>query len=166
MKSGMVYWMTGLSGAGKTTIGKLFFEKIRLKKDTVIFLDGDELRNVFGNDLGYSRDERFKCAMRYSKICRLLSRQGQDVVICTISMFDEVRSWNRQNIENYKEIYINVPMEVLEKRNQKGLYSNKDKNIVGVDLKLELPKNSDIELVNDGTVTPEEQVDKLISMLF
>ena len=103
MKNGTVYWITGLSGAGKTTIGKLFFDKIKLKKETVIFLDGDELRNAFGNDLGYSRDERFKCAMRYSKICQLLSNQGQDIVICTISMFDEVRNWNRQNIKNYKE---------------------------------------------------------------
>ena len=166
MKNGTVYWITGLSGAGKTTIGKLFFDKIKLKKETVIFLDGDELRNAFGNELGYSRDERFKCAMRYSKICQLLSNQGQDIVICTISMFDEVRNWNRQNIKNYKEIYINVPIEILEERNQKGLYSNKDKDIVGVDLKLEFPKKPDVELLNDGTVAPEEQVNKLVSILF
>ena len=64
MENGTVYWITGLSGAGKTTIGKLFFRKLKSKKESSIFLDGDELRNVFGNDLGYSREERMQCAMR------------------------------------------------------------------------------------------------------
>ena len=132
MENGTVYWITGLSGAGKTTIGKLFFRKLKSKKESSIFLDGDELRNVFGNDLGYSREERMQCAMRYSKLCRLLSGQGQDVVICTISMFDYIREWNRANIANYKEIYIKVPMEVLEQRNQKGLYSGSGNDVVGV----------------------------------
>ncbi len=166
MENGTVYWITGLSGAGKTTIGKLFFEMLKCRKEASIFLDGDELRDVFGNDLGYSREERLQCAMRYSKLCRLLSVQGQDVVICTISMFDYIREWNRGNIVDYKEIYIKVPMEILEQRNQKGLYSGSGNDVVGVGLKLELPNNPDIELVNDGSLAPDELAGRLAEVFF
>lgn len=154
MKAGTVYWITGLSGAGKTTIGRLFYEKLRVQKESVLFLDGDTLREVFGNDLGYSRKDRFQCAMRYSRLCRLLSGQGQDIVICTISMFHEVREWNRKNIGKYKEIYIEVPMEILKERNQKGLYQS-GSDVVGVDLETELPENPDIIVKNDGELLPQ-----------
>ena len=75
MNTGTVYWITGLSGAGKTTVGKLFFEMLARKKKNVLFLDGDMLREVFGNDLGYGREDRLRCAMRYSRLCRL--RRGR-----------------------------------------------------------------------------------------
>lgn len=157
MSSGTVYWITGLSGAGKTTIGDLFFKRLREEKKSVLFLDGDTLREVFGNDLGYSREDRFRCAMRYSRLCRLLAEQGQNIVICTISMFHEVRRWNRKNIKKYKEIYIEVPMEVLEQRNQKGLYQSGN-DVVGVDLETELPQNPDLVIKNDGNLPPQALV--------
>lgn len=154
MNAGKVYWITGLSGAGKTTIGKIFFQRLWEQKKNVLFLDGDTLREVFGNDLGYGKEDRLRCAMRYSRLCKLLSEQGQDVVICTISMFREVREWNRQNIEGYREIYIEVPMEVLQDRNQKNLYRD-GSDVVGVDLELELPENPDFVVKNDGTLQPQ-----------
>ena len=63
---GQVYWITGLSGAGKTTIGKIFYEKLRRKYANTVFLDGDMLREVFGNDLGYSDADRRNCAINVS----------------------------------------------------------------------------------------------------
>lgn len=163
-----VFWITGLSGAGKTTIGKLFFEKYKLDHSNTVFLDGDELRKAVADDLGYSEDQRRKCAMRYSKLCKLLSDQGINVVICTISMFQDVRDWNRNNITGYKEIYIRVPMEVLIKRDQKGLYSGttseKDKTVAGVNFKFEEPQNPDIVVDNDGTSSPESIADMLINV--
>ncbi len=155
-----VYWITGLSGAGKTTVGKIFYTKLRNQKDSVLFLDGDRLRDVFGNDLGYTRKDRICCAMRYSKICQMLSEQGMDVVICTISMFHEIRAWNRENIVNYKEIYLEVPMKILKQRNQKDLYKSGN-NVVGIDIELELPENPDITLINDGSLSPENLADIL-----
>ena len=65
---GIVYWITGLSGAGKTTIGKLLYAKLKAKHGNTIFLDGDMLRKAFGDDLGYSEEDRRKCAMRLSLI--------------------------------------------------------------------------------------------------
>lgn len=155
-----VYWITGLSGAGKTTIGRELYRELQKDYNNLVFLDGDELRRVFGNDLGYSKEDRFKCAMRYARICGLLSEQGIITICCTISMFDEVRKWNRENIRNYTEVYIKVPIEILKTRNQKGLYSGIEdgtsEDVVGMDLELELPKYPDIILENNGILTPEE----------
>lgn len=158
-----VYWITGLSGAGKTTIGRLLYEKIKEKNVNTVFLDGDIMRKVFGDDLGYSKEERRKCAMRYSRLCAMLQEQQINVVCCTISMFDSVREWNRANIRNYKEIYVRVSMDTLRKRDQKGLYSGiteeKQKEVVGIHMDIEEPKQPDLILDNDGERTPEEQAE-------
>lgn len=165
---GTVYWITGLSGAGKTTIGKLLYEKIKAEHPNTVFLDGDTLRKVFGDDLGYSKEERRKCAMRYSRLCSMLQEQGMNVICCTISMFDSVREWNRENIKNYKEIYVKVSMETLRKRDQKGLYSGtteeEAKEVVGIHMEIEEPKCPNLILENDGEKTPEEQVEEVLQI--
>lgn len=153
-----VYWLTGLSGAGKTTIGRLWCKELRSAGETVVFLDGDELRQVFGSSFGYTLDDRRKAAMNYARLCALLSRQGLTVICCTISMFDSVRTWNRENIPGYIEVYIKASMETLRRRDQKGLYSTGKQNVAGVDFHVELPKTPDLTLENDGQNTPEEQV--------
>lgn len=150
------YWLTGLSGAGKTTIGKLFYAKLRAVKPNVVFLDGDTLREVFGDDLGYTRGDRYKSAFRNARICNLLSSQGIDVVCCTISMFDEVRVWSREHITNYREIYLRVAPEVLLKRDQKGMYTEKPGELVGFGVDMEEPKHPDLVIDNNGELTPEE----------
>ena len=167
-KMATVFWITGLFGAGKTTIGKLLYEKIKSVYENTVFLDGDVMRWVFGDDLGYSKEDRCKCAMRYSRLCALLQRQGMNVICCTISMFDSVREWNRQNIVGYKEIYVKVTMETLRKRDQKGLYSGnfqgEEKDVVGMQIQFEEPKTPDLILQNDGLNTPEEQVERILKL--
>ena len=165
MVEGTVYWLMGLSGAGKTTIGKILYKKLCEQKNNIVFLDGDTLREVFGNDLGYGKEDWFKGAMRYSRLCKLLSEQGQDVVICTISMFHEVRKWNKNNIEKYKEIYIDVSIRILQERNQKNLYKNGN-NVVGLDLWVELPDNPDGLVVNDGKLSPEMITSGILKKLY
>lgn len=164
-----VYWITGLSGAGKTTIGKLYYEKLKKKTSAVVFLDGDMLRESICSDLGYSKEERKECAMRYSRLCKLLSEQGITVIICTISMFHTVRAWNRENIMQYKEIYIKVPMKILKERDQKGLYSRTsregDATVSGIDIKFEEPLMPDIVLENTGEKSPVELVERIQSEL-
>lgn len=160
-----VYWITGLSGAGKTTIGQAWYSYLKETMSNIVFLDGDTLRQVFGDDLGYTKEDRKKSAMRNARICKLLSEQGIDVVCCTISMFDEVRQWNRDHINNYKEIYVKVQLETLHKRDQKNLYTKAglgtEENLAGITWEVEEPKNPDLILYNDGEKTPEEQVEIL-----
>ena len=153
-----VYWLTGLSGAGKTTIGRLWCKALKEAGETAVFLDGDELRQVFGDDLGYTEADRRKSAMRNARLCALLARQGLTVVCCTISMFDDVRTWNRENIPGYFEVYVKASMDTLRRRDQKGLYSQGDRDVAGVHFQVEEPKTPDLVLENNGELTPEEQV--------
>ena len=88
------------------------------------------------------------------------------VVCCTISMFDCVREWNRENINNYREIYIKVSMDTLRNRDQKGLYSGiteeKQKEVAGIHVEVEEPKFPDLVLLNDGDQTPAKQAEEII----
>lgn len=162
---GTVYFFTGLSGAGKTTIGGLFHRRLKARKQAVVLLDGDEIRPVFCEDSGYTREERHKRAARIFRVCKMLADQGIDVVVCSISMFSEVRRWNREHIDNYREIYIKVSKDTLMRRNQKGLYTA-GKNVVGIDLPFDEPDAPDLVIHNDGQEPPEEIVRWLEALLF
>jgi len=159
-KKGTIYFFTGLAGAGKTTLGELFYKKLKSKKPNVVWLDGDELRPILHANLGYSDAERRQGSYRTFKLCKMLADQGIDVVCCFICMYDEIRDWNRKNIDNYKEIYVKVKMETLVRRDKKGLYSH-GKNVVGVDLPFEEPKTPDLVVENDGLCTPENIVSQI-----
>lgn len=152
-QQGTVYFFTGLSGAGKTTIGGLFHQRLKTTKPNVVYLDGDEIRPVFCEDSGYTNEDRLLRAKRIFRVCKMLSDQGIDVVCCSIAMFESVRNWNRENIPHYKEIYIRVTQETLLFRNQKGLYTSAS-NVVGVDLPFDEPQTSDLIIQNDGNETP------------
>lgn len=166
---GTVYWFTGLAGAGKTTISKLFYNKLKQVKDNVVFLDGDILREVFGSDLGYTIEERKISAMRNSKICKILSEQGIDVVCATISMINECREWNLINVQNFKEIYLFVPIDILVKRDQKNLYSKalngEIKNVMGIDIIADEPLNPTMKILNDGNELPNDIANKIFNKL-
>lgn len=163
MDKGTLYWLTGLSGAGKTTIGNRLYYSMKPQRQNTIILDGDILKKIAGKDLGYGREERLERAYRYCDLCKLLTDQGINVIICTIAMFDEIREWNRSNIENYVEVFIDVDMEVLKRRNRKGLYSKKNGNIAGIDVEIEYPKNPDIVIKNDGSQSLGENVRRILN---
>ena len=150
MEKGILYWITGLAGSGKTTIGNMLYYEIKKKESNTVILDGDILKNISKEISGYSYEDRKKRARMYSNICKILVDQGINVVICTIAMFDEIREWNRNNIEKYIEVFLDVDIEVLLKRNKKGLYSDNKNNVVGIDVEVEFPKNPDIIIYNDG----------------
>lgn len=164
-KTGTVYFFTGLSGAGKTTIGGLFYKRLKVTKPNVVLLDGDEIRKAFGEDVGYTQPERLRWSGRIFRVCKLLSDQGIDVVVCAIAMFESVRLWSRENIPNYKQIYIKVSRDTLLRRNQKGLYTG-GKNVVGVDLPFDEPQCPDLVIHNDGERTPLEAVEEIERALY
>lgn len=174
-KKGTLYFFTGLAGAGKTTIGNLFYERLRTRKNNVIFRDGDQMRAdemAISIEEGvplardYSLEDRLKGARATCPWCKEITDQGIDIVFCTISMFDEIRDWYRENLENYKEIYVKVSLETLYRRDQKNLYHSDIKNVVGKDLPYEEPKTPDIVIENEGQETPEEIAARIEQILF
>ena len=152
----MVIWIIGLSGAGKTTLANEVVSKIRSSKKTVVLIDGDIIRDIFDNDLGYTLDDRLKNANRISKLCKLLDDQGINVVCAILSLFPDSRNWNRQNINSYYEVYIEAPLDHIQKRDYKGIYKKfkdgKIKNVAGLDIKFIPPKNPDLIIRNNSTI--------------
>ena len=153
-EAGLVVWITGLSAVGKTTLGNRLIEDLRRLELDPIFLDGDNLREIFDltgeNSHSFEREYRLSLAMRYSKLCKLLSEQGLLVVIATISMFSEVYKWNRINLSNYLEVHMRAPIEELKRRDPKGLYKRFDEgslhNLAGLDLEVDEPSDADLVL--------------------
>ena len=156
-----------MSASGKTTIGKKIYEKLKHSDEKWIFLDGDIFRNILGEDLGHSIEDRRKNAYRISRFCEFLSSQNINVIACVLSIFHDNQKYNKENIPNYKEIYIDVKFENLLKRDNKELYKKalegKVKNVVGVDIKFEPPKSPDL-IIDNNTKNPDYQtfVNKII----
>lgn len=183
MDKGTVYFFTGLAGAGKTTLGRLFFEQLKMKRPGAILLDGDinramlcqqkkedscaqrflnQCRNQAIDGRDYTYEGRLKGAWPLFAWCKELADQGHDVVVCSISMYHAIQEWNRKNIDHYREIFVKVSMDTLFKRDQKKLYSSGEKNVVGVDIPAEFPEHPDVIIENEGQRTPEEIVEDLI----
>jgi adenylylsulfate kinase-like enzyme len=165
---GRVFWITGLSGAGKTTVGQELWARLRVAGRPVTFLDGDALRAVIAEDLGYSAGNRRQSAMRNARLCRLLAEQGTDVVCATISMFHEVQRWNRENISRYYEIYLRVPINELRRRDSKGIYAGVQRgdacDVVGLDVPAEAPEAPDLVLDNYGALDIGAAVDRILAI--
>lgn len=157
----MIIWLIGMSASGKTTIGKKIYEKLKHSDEKWIFLDGDIFRNILGEDLGHSIEDRRKNAYRISRFCEFLSSQNINVIACVLSIFHDNQKYNRENIPNYKEIYIDVKFENLLRRDNKELYkkalNGKIKNVVGVDIKFEPPLTPDL-IINNNDENPDYQI--------
>ncbi len=146
-----VIWITGLSGSGKSSLASEVVVKLRAEGKSVLMLDGDELREIFGavatNSQNHNREGRLELAMKYAKLCKLIAEQGLIVVIATISLFREVHTWNRLNLEGYFEVYLKVPIDELRRRDPKGIYRRFDagelNNVAGLDLSVDEPEGAD-----------------------
>ncbi len=168
MQKGRLFWITGLSGAGKTTIGTLMYQYLKKIENNIVFIDGDVIRRVYQN-MDYSEGGREKISYMNMRLCKMLTDQGIDVIIAVIGMKDIYREWNRKNIDNYFEIYLEVPMEILISRDSKGLYSkalsHEINNVYGIDIPYEEPKCPDVKIYNDSSKSPEEICQIIINQL-
>ncbi len=149
-----VLWITGLSGAGKTTLATRVVHALRdddaFARGGIVHVDGDKMREVFGNDLGHGAADRRANAWRVARMCALLAGEGCFVVCSTMSMFQEIWTHNRASFSPYLEVLLAVPVDVLRKRDTKGLYRPGATNVGGVDLQVTWPKAPDLVLSSEG----------------
>ena len=142
-----VIWLTGLSGSGKTTTAKILNERLTQDGLKTIWLDGDEMRralNGFKEMMEFDRASRLKNAFTYSKLCNMLAKQSDFLIVSTISMFSELYRFNRETLDHYFEVFLDILEEVRKRRDFKEVYKSTGrgevKNIWGLDLKTDLPE--------------------------
>lgn len=148
----MVVWLIGLSGTGKTTLAQEVVANANIKSNNTVLLDGDVIREIFGNDLGYSMEDRLLNAQRICQLGKFLDNQGMNVVCAILSIFPETREWNRKYIENYYEVYIETPIEILIDRDSKGIYEKYRRGeiseVAGMDIEFPVPDRADLVIKN------------------
>jgi len=165
----MVIWLIGLSGSGKSTLGRELFRQLQATQPNTVLLDGDELRSVFAHDSGdepYSLQGRRLNAERVVALCEMLDKQGINVICCILSVFQDMRDANRHLFSRYLEIFMDAPVEVLMKRDVKGLYeaacSGEVKNVVGVDIEFLRPVGSDLIIDSSGNCEDISELARIV----
>lgn len=166
----MIIWLIGLSGAGKTTVGTRLAARLRERTPGVVYLDGDLLREVWGESLSHDTAGRRVNAERVSRLCALLDRQGVHVVAAVLSIFPEWQQWNREQFSAYFEVFLDVPLDVVIARDTKGLYraalDGRQRDVVGIDIPFPRPPAADLVLDSSGRVgTADDLVERIIADL-
>ena len=149
---GFVLWLTGLSGAGKTTLAGRLVPELLARGLRVEVLDGDEVRTNLSKGLGFSKEDRDTNIRRIGYVARLLARNGVAAVTAAISPYREVREEVRRAVEadgaEFVEVYVECPLEVLAGRDVKGLYkkalAGELKGFTGVSDPYEEPRAPDV----------------------
>ena len=144
----MIIWFKGISGVGKSTLGSYFFKFLKKKNKNFIYIDGDIFRKLFNNDLGYTLHDRNINASRLCNFIKFLQSQRINVIVAANLTSKKYQNWAKKNLRDYLSIYIESELSNLKKRDTKKIYKNK-KNIVGVNIKYDFPKNSDLYIKND-----------------
>jgi len=161
-------WFTGLSGAGKSTLSQLVAKELKERGQKVEILDGDEVRTHLSQGLGFTKEDRDTNVRRIGYVCKLLTRNGVWAVSAAISPYREGREYNRAQIKDFIEIYVECPLEKLAERDVKGLYkkaiAGEIKNFTGVSDPYEPPTNPEIT-VNSSTETVEKSFAKILGYL-
>jgi adenylylsulfate kinase-like enzyme len=159
-------WITGLSGCGKTTIAKEVVVLLRQTFSSIIHLDGDSFREIIGSEADHSQNGRLENAKRIARMCHFLIQQDVLVVCSTMSLYAEIHEFNRNQVKNYFEVYVECDFDELIKRDQKGLYSGAmngtQKNVVGFDLDYDRPIKPDLLIDNSDFKNMNSNILKIV----
>jgi sulfate adenylyltransferase len=167
-QKGFCLWLTGLSQSGKTTIGNKLYKILKKKGLKVERLDGDIIRQSLSKDLGFTKEDRNENIKRVGSLARLFVQRQIITIASFISPYKKQRQELRKKIPNFIEVFVNCPLKVCEKRDEKGLYKKAKrgeiKNFTGISDPYRRPENPEIELSTDRE-TIEENVNKVTQYL-
>lgn len=161
-----VLFLTGLSGAGKTTIAKKLVERLKAEGHAAMLLDGDEIRDIFKNN-GFDKESRMRHINDVAKMAVYLQKQGIVPIVSLISPYAEARENARKLTNDFTEIYVSTSLHVCEERDVKGLYkkarAGEIKDFTGVHetAPYEAPKNAELNIQTVG-VSVDECVNKIL----
>lgn len=169
LRKGFTLWLTGLSGAGKSTIASAVAERLRADGAAVEVLDGDEVREHLSKGLTFSREDRDINVRRIAYVAKLLCRNGVAVITAAISPYRATRDEARREIgDGFIEVYVNASLETCMRRDVKGLYEKAVAGAItaftGVSDPYEPPLAADVE-VNTERETIEESVERVLDTL-
>lgn len=161
-----VIWLTGLSGAGKTTIAKALQQKLKAVSITPVLLDGDEIRQAIKQN-GFDEDSRKKHNLNVGYIASLFEQQGNIVIVSLISPYDDIRDEIRLMCNRFFEVYVSTNLEVCIQRDPKGLYkkaaNGEIKEFTGISAPYYPPKNPEI-IIDTYKLSVEQAVDSILKM--
>ena len=165
-----ILWLTGLSGAGKSTIADRLEQKLQARGRYTYLLDGDNVRHGLNKDLGFTEEDRVENIRRVAEVARLMVDAGLIVIVSFISPFRSERQMARSMVEDgeFFEIHVDTPLDVCEERDPKGLYAKARKgvlvNFTGIDSPYEPPERPDLR-IDTTRVTADEAADDVIGFL-
>jgi bifunctional enzyme CysN/CysC len=165
-----VLWLTGLSGAGKSTIANLVETKLHAMGRHTYLLDGDNVRHGLSKDLGFTAADRVENIRRIAEVAKLMVDAGLIVLTAFISPFRTERRMARDLVKEgeFIEIYVDAPLDVAEGRDPKGLYKKarrgEIKNFTGIDSPYEVPEAPEIR-IDTTKLAPEGAADEVLAIL-
>ena len=139
-KLGKVFWITGLSGSGKSATGKRLLPMIERKYGKTVLIHGDDIRSIY-RIKGYEKHERLSLGKSNSNLCKLLSNQSVNVIFTTVGLINKLHKYNRKNIKSYIEIFIKSDIKELVKKKKK-IFMLKKKKCMGSGFKTSIPYKS------------------------
>jgi len=168
-QNGIVVWLFGLSGAGKTTISSLLKAELENNGFTVAALDGDELRKGINKDLSYTEADRQENIRRAAEIARIMLNNNIITICSFITPLQKYRAMASSIIgNNYFEVFVDCPLDVCYERDVKGLYkkanANQISNFTGISSGFERPENPNL-VVSTAYETPHESMEKVYNKI-
>ncbi len=161
---GILFWITGYSGSGKTKISNKIKTFIEKKFGKTIVLSGDNFRQKFKIN-SYDKKSRIKLGIQYTNFLKIILNQKINIIFTVVGLYDQIRKYNLKKIDNYIEIFIDAKIKDIKMNSKKIHYKKKQKNILGIDLKPELPKKPDITVKNDFKISTDQIAKKITNKL-